>query len=1045
MIITHFAIQKRVSAFVLIVLLVIGGAISYVTLPREGTPDITIPFIFISAPYEGVAPEEIENLVAIPMEKQLNDLENVKEIKSTSAEGIASISIEFLPSEDIDSALQRVKDKIDLARIDLPQDLDEPIVQGINFSTDIPILRFSVSGDDSIPRLKAIAEDMQERIELLRGVRQVSIYGDQEREIRIEIDPARLQGYGLTLGDVMAKIGEENKTISAGNIEMPRGKFQVRIPGEFKHAYDMRNLIVARRDGRSIYLSDVADAVDTFKDRATLSRVNGGVCVSLDVKKRNGENSIRVIDETLKILDTYPLPPGLAVTVTENQARDIRMMVDELENNIASGFVLVVLILLFFMGRRNSLLVGVAIPLSMLLGFLILALLGQPLNMIVLFSLVMAVGMLVDNAIVIVENTFRLRSEGLDAVQAARQGASEVAWPVITSTLTTVVAFAPLFYWPDVIGQFMSFLPKTLVISLLASLAVALIINPALCSVFIRADKRGPRNTDEPEGRYARFVGLYERLLRAALRNRLKIVGFGLLVFILSFLLYGRYGAGVELFPEVSPRRGVVAVTFPEGAHLEKTDALLARIETLLKDFKDIKFFVTTAGAIPSAGFGGSSGTHMGAIFVEFVDAKDRSEDSLATIDKIRERIGVVPGVEIRVDREKEGPSTGSPISIEVAGEDFEVLQDLVQGIKRKIITVPGLVDLQDDFEEARPEIQFRVDRAKAALFGLDTGAIGNFLRASIYGAEFSKFRVGEEQYDITLRLPRDRRSSADLFKQVFVPLPSGRTVPLSSLGTAVYTGGRGVINRKDQKRVITLNGDKGGDRGVDRILADIRDRLKDQPLPNGYTLKYAGDNKDVEESGAFLSKAFLVALGLIFLILVIQFNSVLYPLIIMVSVILSLVGVMAGLLICNLRFGVIMTGVGVISLAGVVVNNSIVLVDCMELLRDKGMSAHESIIAAGRLRLRPVLLTAITTILGLIPMAIGWSVEIHTWPFTFVAGAESSAWWAPMAVAVIFGLGTATLLTLVQVPVMCSLADSLTDYLRRKFIPSDKGATPRP
>jgi multidrug efflux pump subunit AcrB len=1038
MIITHFAIQKRISAFVLIVLLVIGGGISYLTLPREGYPDITIPFIFISAPYEGVAPEEVENLITIPMEKQLNDLENVREIKSTSAEGIASISIEFLPSEDIDTAIQRVKDKIDLARIDLPQDLDEPIVQGINFSTDIPILRFSLSGDNSIPRLKAIAEDLQERIELLRGVRQVGIYGGQEREIRIEIDPARLQSYGLTLGDVMRKIGDENKTTSAGNIEMPQGKFQIRIPGEFKNAYDMRNIIVARKEDRSIYLSDVATAIDTFKDRATVSRVNGAPCVTLDLKKRNGENSVRVINDALKILNTYPLPPGLTLTVTENQASDIRMMVEELENNIASGFVLVVLILLLFLGRRNSLLVGVAIPLSMLLTFLVLAIAGQALNMIVLFSLVMAVGMLVDNAIVIVENTYRLRSEGLTSVQAARQGASEVAWPVITSTLTTVVAFAPLFFWPDIIGQFMSFLPKTLVISLLASLAVALIINPAICSAFIRPDKTGRKNTDEPEGRYARFVTLYERVLRAALQNRLKILFLGLLVLVLSVLLYGRFGSGVELFPEVAPRRATIAVKLPEGAHLEKTDALLTRIEGLLKEFTNVKFFVTTAGAIPAGGFGGAAGTHMGAIFVEFLEAQERTEDTRTTIDRIRERIGVFPGVEIKVEHEEGGPPTGAPISIEVAGEDFEVLQDLVLTLKRKIGTVPGLVDLQDDFEEARPEIQFRVDRARAAQFGLDTGTIGDFLRTSIYGAEFSKFRVGEDQYDITLRLPRDRRNSINMLRQMFVPLPGGRSVPLASLGEPVYTGGRGVINRKDQKRVITVNGNTSGGRGADEVLAEIQTRLKDQPLPAGYTLTYVGENKDMDESGAFLAKAFLAALGLIFLILVIQFNSVLYPLIIMFSVILSLVGVIAGLLICNLRFGVIMTGVGVISLAGVVVNNSIVLVDCMEQLREKGLSPAESIVEAGRMRLRPVLLTAITTILGLIPMAIGWSVEIHTWPPTFVAGAESSTWWAPMAVAVIFGLSLATLLTLVQVPVMCSLADSLTRCLSRKFIAPD-------
>lgn len=1026
MIVTDYAIKFRVAVFVFVIALTIMGIISYVQVPREGAPDITIPYVFVTAPYEGVAPSEIENLVTIPLEKQFNDLENVKDVTSTSSEGLSLTVIEFTPKEDLNNALQRVKDKIDLAAPDLPRDLDEPMVEVINFSTDVPILTIALSGNTNIERLKMLAEDMQDKIEDITGVKQATVYGTREREIRAEIDPDRLATYHLSLGAIMQAIARENRTVSAGNIEMTGGKFQVRVPGEFKLVSDMRQIVVAVRDGQPIYLTDVATLADTFKDLTSISRINGKPCVTLQIKKRSGENTVRLVKQIKQLLTVFLLPPGVDMTITNDQSTWIAAMLEELENNVVSGFVLVVLVLFIFMGRTNSVFVGLAIPLSMLISFIVLYASGETMNFIVLFSLVMATGMLVDNGIVIVENIYRLRCSGLSRMEAARQGAAEVAWPVTTSTLTTVAAFWPLLYWPNIMGQFMSFLPKTLIITLFSSLFVALVVNPAICSFYISEKKK-----EEHEERHP-FLDAYEHLLRGAMTHRGLIVVLGFALLVLTMQLYGRFGRGIELFPDVEPRNAAINIAFPQGTNIEKTDETLKSFEQKLVKYEDIKFYVTTVGAASSQGFSsGSGGTHVGNIYVEFKDKEDRKENSLDLVEKLRDDIGLVAGADVTVDREKEGPPTGSPVSIEVAGEDFDVLSELASDITRAVRDIPGVVDLKDDLEEARPEFQFRVDRQRAALLGLDTDTIAGFLRSAIYGAESSKFRAGEDEYDITVRLPAGARSTANLLNQVFIPTDSGPSVPLSSLGQVVYTGGRGDITRKNRKRTVTISGDIE-DRSVDAILADIATAVEKISLPPGYTVNYAGENEDIKENMAFLSKAFGVAVALIAVILVIQFNSATLPIIIMLSVVLSTIGVMWGLLLCRMRFGVIMTGLGVISLAGVVVNNSIVLIDCILLKRAEGLDPVDAAIAAGRQRLRPVLLTAGTTVLGLIPMAVGWSVDIHSWPLKFVAGAESSQWWAPMAVAVIFGLGLATMLTLVQVPVVYTLVEKMRSSVQR-------------
>jgi len=1039
MLLSNYAIKFRTAVVVFVGVLIMTGVYNYTTLPREGSPDITIPFVFVTAVYEGTAPSEMEKLVTIPIEKQLNDLENIKEMRSTSSDSVSLISVEFMAGQDIDMALQKAKDKVDLAAPDLPEDLDEPTVQALNFSSDIPILRFALSGDISLQRLKGIAEDIQDAIDQVPGVREAVIAGTREREIRIELDLERIAAYGIPLSVIMGRIQQENTTSSVGSMEMRGDKFQVRVPGEFRLPSEISAVPLMERHGEMIYLRDVAAVVDTHKDAATISRLNREPAVSISVTKRSGENVVSLIDQIKEILADHVLPPEVSLTIVLDESDYVDMMIEELENNIASGFLLVVGVLFLFMGRRNSLFVALAIPLSMLIAFTMLPLFDLSLNMIVLFSLVLAVGMLVDNAIVIVENIYRNHTMGLSRIEAAKRGASEVAWPVITSTLTTCAAFSPLLFWPDIMGQFMGYMPRTLIIILFASLFVAIVVNPAICSLLVGGKAAAKREAHVTPSHW--FIRAYERLLRGALAHRGIVLVLSFLFLILTVEVYALWGKGQELFPDIDPRNATVEVKYPQGTSLEKTDEALRRIELSIANYDDVKFFLSTAGMGAASGMGGAEqGTHLGSIHVEFVDLADRSGSSSDLVRQMRDEIGAVPGAEMRVEKQREGPPAGAPVSIEISGDDFDTLADLSAGIVQRIVTIPGLVDVRDDHESAVPEIRFKVDRSRAALLGVDTAEVGMFLRAAIYGIESSKFRADEEEYDITLRLPEDRRDSVAMLDEIVLPTRAGGSVPLSSVGSMEYVGGVGSIRRKDQKRVVTISGDNHV-RGVDKILKDVRNRLGDIDLPSGYAIDYAGDTEEMRESMAFLSKALLVALGLILVILVLQFNSAMLPPIILISIILSLIGVMWGLLICRLRFGVIMTGVGVISLAGIVVNNAIVLVDCIRQQKAKDLTTDDAVVAAGRLRLRPVLLTAVTTILGLIPMAIGYSLEVHTFPPSIIAGAESSQWWAPMAVAVIFGLAVSTVLTLVLVPVMYSLSDSLSERLRKWFSPTPANA----
>jgi multidrug efflux pump subunit AcrB len=648
--------------------------------------------------------------------------------------------------------------------------------------------------------------------------------------------------------------------------------------------------------------------------------------------------------------------------------------------------------------------------------------------MIVLFSLILALGMLVDNGIVIVENIYRHMQEGQPRQEAALKGTNEVAWPVITSTMTTLGAFVPMLFWPGIMGEFMGYLPMTLILALTSSLFVALVINPVLSARYQtvkQAKARKKKGKDKP-GREPLVKRIYLALLKWALRHRFLIVLSGFVLLIGSIVAYGTYGKGTEFFPETEPRRAYVHIKAPEGTNLDASDRIVDQVEEIVSEYEDIRYVISNIGAEGGDPFSqGGTGTHISRVVLDFKDFHDRSRLSSEIIKEVRERIlSTIHGADIQVEKEEEGPPTGPPVNLEISGKDILTLGELAEKVRKAVKDVPGLVDLKDNFVKGKPEIRVRVDKEKAALMGLDTYTIAYTVKAAINGAKVGVYREGKDEYDIIARLPEKDRQSMENLKRITVSGPQGEPIPLTSLAEVSLTSGLGAIMRLDQKRVVTVSGDVSG-RLANDVIRDMEGILKQEiSWPRGYTYQFTGEQKEQAKAQDFLSKAFVATIFLILLILLTQFDSLLTPLVILTSVVLSLIGVFVGLLVTGTAFGIIMTGIGVISLAGVVVNNAIVLIDYYNQLMTRGLASTEALIQAGLVRFRPVMLTAITTILGLLPMATGVSFDFRK--LAWDIGGESSQWWGPMAVAVIFGLAVATLLTLVVVPVLCSLVHSM-------------------
>lgn len=1028
---TNFAVDRSTTIIVLLFIISIAGIYSYIVLPRESNPEIIVPFINVTVAYEGVTPEDMESLVTVPIERKLTGLSDVKEITSTSLEGVSTLVIEFQPNTIIEEALQRVRDKVDLAKSDLPDDADDPIVNEINLS-EIPIMLMSLTGSAGLPLLNEIAEELEDRIEAIPGVLDVQVIGGVEREIQIEVDPDRVAEYGIPLVDLVEVTRLENVNTPGGSMNLGEAKFLMRTPGEIRSPEELANLVVRTGPEGTVYLRDIANIKDAFKELDSLSRVDGEPAITLAISKRSGENIIRIADQVNILFDRLQdeLPQGMEIALTWDESVFVRDMVNELENSILSGLILVLAVIFIFLGFTNALFVALAIPVSMLITFFVLHMSGVTLNMVVLFSLTLALGMLVDNGIVVVENIYRHMQMGLDRVSAAKRGVDEVAWPIIGSTMTTVAAFAPMFFWPGIWGKFMVYLPLTVTLALLSSLFVGLVVNPALAGRFMRAKVSGKR-----DGQIERHpvLHIYAMLLQQSIRWRaitVTVAVVGLVVITFEFMTHAEF----EFTPTIEPPQADIDIKCPEGTNLATSDSYVRLVENVLEPYRDnLEHVIANIGSqgVSLYGENRSNTTHLSRVTLDFPKLEDCTVMPSAIVEQVREDLAGIMGAEVRIEKMSMGPPTGPPINIEISGDDFDTLAQLAKDIRSHIKDLPSLVDLRDDYNKGKPEVRVVVDRQQAWNTGLNTSLIGVTVQTAVDGRKAGDYREGDEEYDVVVRFPKEFREDLSNIESMKLINLRGEAIPMSVVAHVEQGSGLGSITRIDRQRTVTVSADIETGALGQEVLGDVRKAMADFPMPAGYTVDYTGENEDTEETEAFLKRAFVAAVLLITFVLVAQFNSVLQPIVIVSSVVLSLGGVFLGLFLFDMPFGILMTGIGVISLAGVVVNNAIVLIDFINQLRARGLALEEAVIEAGVKRFRPVMLTAITTILGLIPMALGISFNFREFHWTF--GGETSQFWGSMAVAVIFGLAFATILTLIVVPTLYTYTASLAEILPAK------------
>lgn len=1041
----NLLLNNKVVIYIFTFIIVLAGISSYVSMPKESSPSIQIPYVFISTVYIGVSPSDIEKLVTMEIEKQVKAISDIKQITSVSRESFSSITVEFNPNVKIDDALQKVRDKVSIAKTNMPTDIEEPVIAEVNLS-EMPILYVNVSGNYGIANLKKTADDLSDKFEGVQGVLSAEVVGGLEREVKVNVNAERLKYYGLGLNDITNTIGSENLNIPGGSVDIGDLNYLLRVPGEVEDPSVFGNLVVKTdQSGHPVFIRDVATVVYGFKERETYSRENGVEAVTVIIKKQSGQNIIEVADNVKKIVEDEKkvLPAGVNISLTGDESKQIKNTVHELENGVITGVVLVVGILFLFLGVRIASLTATSIPLSFLISFVILDAMGVTLNMVVLFSLILVLGIIVDDAVVVMENIFRLQEkEGYSPHDAAVEGPREVAFPVIIATFTIISSFFPMLFFPGIVGEFMKFLPITLIVCLFSSLFVAMVISPIQAAVFVDVKKQKEKEAKKkfrPIGRFIehfdeKFFGTvmkwYEKTIRRSMRHRFLVISSVIVLLILSFIVYGMFNNGVEFFPDTEPSQANINIVLPSGSNIDKTNEITKIVEDRIKGFDDIEYYVSNVGTSQDPSDIGGSVSNKSTITVNFYDKLDRKRSSFEAMEDIRNAITGIPGAEITITKQAGGPPTGPPVNVEISGDDFVELGKLSNIVKDQIKDIPGIADLKSNFNESRPEIKILIDREKAAFNKLNTASISSTIRTAVNGTEASKFRVGEDEYDITVRLDKTQRDNVSSIENLFITNRDGQPIPLTSVAAVTFSGGLEKINRKDQKRVVTVSANAEGRLGND-VLMDVQKKLADFKMPEGYSIKYTGESEDQAEAGSFLAKAFLVSLLLIFMFMVMEFNSVRTPMIIMFTVLLSLIGVFLGLLVTRTPFGIMMTGIGVISLGGIVVRNAIVLLDFQKELEKRGLSRDESLIQAGVIRLRPVFLTAACTMLGLVPLTTGVDFDWRT--FSWIIGGENTAFWRPMGVAVIFGLAVATFLTLVIIPAIYSWVDDVMAKFKRK------------
>lgn len=1254
---TEITLKNRTAVIVLTAILVIAGAYSYSSIPKESRPSIEIPIFIVNTIYPGISPADMESLITQPIERELQGINGVKDIRSNTTESFSSVIVEFDLNVPISEASQRVRERVDLARTELPPDAEEPFIIEIDLD-DFPIMTVNLAADYPLSRLTEAAERLEEEIETVSGIRDVEVIGSVEREVQVNVNLNSLNGYGISFGQLVNAIQSQNLTIPGGTVDVDMMSYLIRVSGEFSDPTEIENLVVSRPMGDGpvgpglVYMRDIAEVIFGFKDRESFARLrsykvdlNGKKIdlpeeeiqdfqvISLNIKKRPGVNILDTSSDVKEIIESFPFPAGTSIVIAGDESEQVTQLISDLENSIISGMLFVILVLIFFLGVRNALLVGTAVPLSILIGFIVLLSIGYSVNFIILFSLIIALGLLVDNSIVVVENIYRYREMGYGKFEAAKLATDEVGYALIAATSTLLAAFIPMTFWPGIIGQFMGYLPITLIIVLLCSLFVALVLYPVLTAYLVKLDGEEskpiptfikgtgiglliflavaigfanmttlvvtflaaaffffsyryffkPISITFTEKTLPKILKYYKVMLReflkrdyrpkyAMLRNTLALGSlalalclaiFGAVVDIFSpasvvlymaaglflaigfvmvtihfleaifrggkisiiagillglftsailllvsltlsipfevwlvllaipailiivgsigllrssnkpliltdnralmlnsvmgtlFAIFGIFSVaptGVEFFPQTDPNNIIVELEGPIGMNVnasneiakdvqEKIYALIERDSNVKANVESVQTNVGVAGD-PFFGGGGQS-PELSRLSLNLMDFGDRAEPSSITISKIREVVRDIPDVIISIGGEELGPPTGAPVNIEVSGEEFDEIVRITREVTQLLVEasatqqVPGLVDVRNNVSGGIPEYRIEVNYELASRFGLSMADIAQTIRIANNGLEASKWRDGEDEYDIVVRLRPEDRQNLESLRNLTIRTATGTSVPLVSVATFVEGSGLGSITRLNLQRTATIEGRSAPGFSGPEVLASSQVLLAEyeKSLPAGYRMEYTGESEEQEEAFGFLTTALLIGFALIFLVMLAKFNSIISPLIIMTAVGLSLIGVLLGLILTRTPFG-LMTFIGIISLAGIVCVNNIVLLDYVKQLTEKGLEKKYAIIEAGVIRFRPVILTALTTILGLVPLTFGINIDFvelfRSFDPQLQFGSENTAFWGPMGIAIISGLTFATFLTLVVVPVLYSAFDSVSTRLSK-------------
>ncbi|MCG7872412.1 MAG: efflux RND transporter permease subunit [Candidatus Thiodiazotropha lotti] len=1011
------AFSRSRAVLLSLLFILVAGAMAYNGIPKESEPDIAVPIIYVSMSHDGISPEDAERLLVRPMEKELQSIAGLKEMKSTAGEGHASVQLEFSAGFDSKQALTDVREKVDIAKVKLPDATDEPEVVEVNVAL-FPVLTVSLSGPIPERSLVTIARDLQDRIEALPGVLEAVIGGDREAVLEVIVDPAIMETYGVEYDELISMVTSNNRLVAAGAMDTGAGRLVLKVPGVIEELDDVLRMPVKVDGDRVITFGEVASIRRSFKDPESFARVDGQPALTLEVKKRVGANIIDTITEVRSVVEAERKhwPTGLNVSYMQDKSDQIREMLSDLQNNILSAIILVMIVIIAALGPRSAVLVGLAIPGSFLAAMLVLDSMGFTLNIVVLFSLILVVGMLVDGAIVVIEMADRKMQQGNAPMNAYAAAAKRMSWPITASTLTTLAVFAPLLFWPGLVGEFMKYLPITVIIALTASLAMALVFVPVLGGTISRREQTTETVVE------GSFTQRYAKLLAKLLRHPGKTLGVALLAMFIAYLSYMQFGKGMEFFPDVEPEFAQIQVHARGDLSVHEKDAIVRQVEQRVLDFPELD-------SVYARSFNSAQGQNMaedvvGVIQLEFIDW-DQRRPAAEILEEMRQRTQDIPGIQIEFRKAENGPSGGKPIQIELGSREFKRVAKVVSQLRGLMAEQGGYVDIEDDRPLPGIDWRLEVDRELAARYGASVSMLGSAVQMITTGIKVTEYRPDDtdDEVDIRIRFPYSERNLGQL-DQLKVSTVKGM-VPISNFVTLQPAAKSGNLRRVDAQRVITIQADVEEGLLPDNQLKGLQQLIADADLDAMVKISFKGEDEDQREAMTFLMGAFISAIFLMALVLVIQFNSIYQAFLVLSAIVFSTAGVLLGLLVTAQPFGVVMVGLGIIALAGIVVNNNIVLIDTYNRLRCEGLDSFNAALTTGRRRLRPVFLTAFTTVLGLMPMVLAMNIDLIHRSISF--GAPSTQWWTQLASAIAGGLSFATLLTLILTPCLLVLGESVS------------------